>query len=76
MAQRNCPECKAELQPIKLLDATHRISGDEGLAHVPFSYAVPEAKRSLFMRAYPAEGSIDAMMCPECGRTLLYARAN
>ena len=74
--KRLCPECETEMQPIKLLDATHDLPAKTGGAHVELSYAAPEAKPSFWMKAIPSAGTIMAMLCPNCGRTVLYARPN
>ncbi len=72
--KRSCPECETEMRPVKLLDATHSRPVKTGGAHVEFSYAAPDSKPSFWMKAIPREGTIMAMLCPGCGRTLLYAR--
>lgn len=70
---RACPDCATELRPVKLLDATAVSFRSKGVAHVPMSYASIDAKPSLWVKAIPSEGTIVAMLCPECGRTLIYA---
>lgn len=70
---RNCPECSTELRQVKILDATHNLPVATGGAHVELSYAALDSKPSFFMKAIPREGTIRAMLCPDCGRTLLYA---
>jgi hypothetical protein len=72
--KRSCPECKAEMRPVKLLDATHIGGGRAGSTHVDFSYAALESKPSSWTKTVPREGIIMAMLCPDCGRTLLYAK--
>ncbi len=71
--ERNCPECGASLQAVRVLDATHSLPAKTGGAHVDLSYASPDAKASLFTKAIPRQGTLRAMMCPDCGRTLFYA---
>ena len=67
MPQRQCPDCKTELGRIKLLDNAGDQGWREGLA-----YTRSDAKRSFWGR-YPDLGTIHAWLCPDCGRTLLYA---
>lgn len=61
------------MRPIKVLDATHTATGSSPSAHFELAYAAPDAERSFFMRAIKQEGTLRAMLCPDCGRALLYA---
>ncbi len=72
--KHDCPDCSTELQPVRLLDATHDLPAKTGGAHVELAYASLESKPSFFMRAIPREGVVRAMLCPSCGRMLLYAK--
>jgi len=74
MPSRTCPECEAALQPIKILDATSPGPRDTGIAQVALSYSAPDAKQSFFMHEIKREGTVQANMCPDCGRILLYAK--
>jgi len=57
-----------------VIDATHDLPRKTGGAHVDLSYASLDAKPSFFMKAIPREGTLRAMLCPDCGRTLFYAQ--
>jgi hypothetical protein len=69
-----CPDCQAELQPIKLLDATGTGMGGQGIAHTELSYAAPDSAASFFTRTVPRLGTVQAKICPECGRIILYGK--
>ena len=70
--RKTCPECDVELRPVKVLDATHSLP-KTGSRHVELAYAATDAKPTGFQKTIPKEGVLRAMLCPECGRTLLYA---
>ena len=70
--KKTCPECETELFAVKVIDATHSLPTTGG-AHVELAYAAVDAKPSFFMKAIPKDGTLRAMLCPECGRALLYA---
>ena len=70
--QRDCPECKIALRPIKLLDATNLGLGFNGSGHVELSYAAPDATRSSFLGVIERQGTVRGLICPTCGRILLY----
>jgi hypothetical protein len=70
----NCPDCQTELQPIKLLDATDTGMGGHGISHTDLSYAAPDSAASLFTRTVPRLGTVQAKICPHCGRIILYGR--
>jgi hypothetical protein len=38
-------------------------------------YAAADAKRGIWLSRFPIEGQIEGVMCDECGRVLLYAKA-
>ena len=66
-----CPECETAMQPIKLIDATtSNLSG--GVGHVELAYSAPDAKPSFFLGRIPMLGTVKGMICPECGRIVLY----
>lgn len=73
-ARTQCPDCQTELQPIKLLDATDTGMGGHGISHTEVSYAAPDSAASLFTRTVPRLGTVQARICPQCGRILLYGR--
>jgi len=69
----DCPDCKRPMQPIKLIDATEGPGlRDEGSRHVELSYTVPQAKPSFFMGKIERLGVVKGLICPDCGRILLY----
>jgi len=73
---RECPDCKAQLRDVKLIDATAHDLLLEGCQHVDLAYAAPEANRSFFFGKIPALGRVRAQLCPECGRMLLYGESS
>ena len=68
----HCSECKSELVPIKLMDATtHAGFSDRGSRHVELTFAALEAKRNFFTGNTPAMGVVRGLICPDCGRIQL-----
>ena len=72
---RECPDCKAQLRDVKLIDATAHDLLMEGCQHVDLTYAALDSDKSLFFGKVPALGRVRAKLCPECGRMLLYAES-
>ena len=72
---RECPECKAQLRDVKLLDATAHDLLMQGCQHVDLAYAALDSGKSVFFGKVPALGRVRAQMCPECGRMLLYGES-
>jgi len=68
VSRRDCPDCRSRLVPIKLIVGL----GTQGHS-ASLKYAAPDAKQSRWTGLYPTEGEIGAVMCPQCGRVLLYA---
>ena len=69
----DCPDCNRAMQPIKMIDATGGAGFDfEGLQHIELAYAAPDASRSFFLGKIPRLGVVKGLICPECGRILLY----
>ena len=68
-----CPDCNAELRPIRIVDAAVPGLGMGGLQHGELSYTAPDAKRSFFSGKIKSEGNVKASLCSGCGRILLYA---
>jgi hypothetical protein len=65
--QRTCPDCKATMHEIRLIDKSHMGSHDE------MEYALTDESRGLWgMGNFPIEGRVMAMMCSACGRISLY----
>lgn len=75
--RRDCPDCKVELRPIKILDATDWggvwSEDNAGLSHALLAYAAADAERSFFTKTIQHEGFVQGMLCPDCGRILMYA---
>ena len=75
--KRQCPDCDVKLVPIKILDSTESggIFSDEtvGYEHVLLAYAAEDAERSSMLHTFPQMGHIQGMLCPKCGRVLMYA---
>lgn len=69
-----CPDCREPLQNIKLVDATHPGLTLTGSHHVELGYAAEDATPSFFTRAIPRLGNVRGLICPGCGRILLYGQ--
>jgi hypothetical protein len=62
----DCPDCGGALDTISLVD-----HGDEGtLRSAEYGVLVP--KRHWWSRTLRVAGTVEAKMCSECGRILLY----
>lgn len=70
----HCPDCREPLQHVKLLDATQPGWNAAGAQHVELGYAAEDAKPSFFLRAIPRLGVVRGLICPGCGRILLYGQ--
>jgi RNase P subunit RPR2 len=64
-----CPDCEAALQPIKLIDHTRSVIDTE------LSYTAGDARQGWF-GGFPVAGTVQAKMCSQCGRILLYGEAS
>lgn len=75
---RLCPDCKTQLEAIKILDATAGPNGfgqyKGGALHIQLSYAAPESQPSWFTRTIQREGIVQGYICPKCARILLYGQ--
>ena len=61
------------MQPVKLIDATYGPGHDkEGVQHIELAYAAPDAARSFFIGKVQRLGVVKGLICPECGRIVLY----
>ncbi len=67
-----CPDCRGELNDIKIVDATARAL-DAGISHVELAYASPRAEQSGLSGTIPIAGNVRAKLCRECSRIFLYA---
>ena len=66
-AQRiSCPDCGGSLDPISLVD-----HGDSGTVTTP-EYGVRVPKQHWWSSRLKIMGTVQARMCSECGRILLY----
>ncbi len=65
--RNDCPDCSTELMAIEVLDRGFLDSPQKGLM-----YMDPNAKKGLLGR-FKTDGVIEAKMCGDCGRVLLYA---
>jgi hypothetical protein len=59
--------------PIRIIDKTVTSGPGSFEAHAHLEYTVPEAERESWSGRYLIEGIIEAHMCDDCGRVLLYA---
>jgi hypothetical protein len=60
------------MQPVKLIDATAIGWHTEGIQHVELAYAAPDSRASFFFGRVPKLGTVRGMICPGCGRIVLY----
>lgn len=67
-----CPDCKIQMQPINLIDATNLGLEGNGTTHVDLNYAATDATPSFLLRKIPAIGRVGGKICPDCGRILLF----
>jgi hypothetical protein len=72
-ARRACPDCKSQMFPVKLIDATGSGISGEGISHVEFCYAAEDADASFLTRTVAKAGVVRAALCGECGRIVLYS---
>ena len=70
---RTCHDCGVELEPIRLLDATHPGFDGQGAVQVDLKYASPDARLSFWTSKIPVAGLVQGMACPQCGLIQLYA---
>ena len=73
---RTCRDCGVELQPIRLLDATHPGFDGQGTGQVDLKYASPGGRPSIWTGKIPVAGFVLGMACPQCGLIQLYAVEN
>ena len=71
-SRSTCPDCEIELQLIKLLDATNLGMSSEGIGHVEQAYAAANAEASWYTKSVPKAGKVQAKICPQCGRIILF----
>jgi hypothetical protein len=62
----SCPDCGGSLDPINLVD-----HDDEGMLRTA-EYGVRVPKQHWWSRSLKIVGTVEARMCSECGRILLY----
>ena len=68
-SERKCPDCQGGLHEVKLLD-----KGPYGSLGAGIEYALPDAKRGFWSGRLAVAGSVQAYICENCGRILLYSR--
>lgn len=68
LASHCCPDCRCALSPIRLVNDMATQGHGSGLVYVH-----SEAKRNLWSGKFPVQGTVEAFMCSDCGRVLLYA---
>src|SRR5678815_1385102 len=73
MPTMQCPECKVELQAIKLIAPTSLGLRGEPAAHRELEYAALEtAPTGRFLGKIPSLGFVRGLICPDCGRINFY----
>ncbi|MBA2544355.1 MAG: hypothetical protein H0V17_32230 [Deltaproteobacteria bacterium] len=70
--ERRCGECKIELEPIKVLDATSAGLGGVGAGQVDLQYAPASAGGSWFTATTKGAHAVTCLICPRCRRIQLY----
>lgn len=65
--RETCPDCETTLLRIQVLDRGYMDSTHEGLM-----YSDPTAKKGFFGN-FKTAGTVQALMCGDCGRVLFYA---
>ena len=69
-SSRQCPDCAVPLERIKLLDRNYR-SVEDGLIYTTYS-----AKRRFLDGNYTEAYAIQAFICPQCARLMLYGETS
>jgi len=69
---RQCSDCQIQLEPIRVLDATHPgVSGD-GSKHTDLRYAPIDARAAWYSGTVREASPITGMICPSCRRISLF----
>ncbi|MEP6671936.1 MAG: hypothetical protein ABJF10_22430 [Chthoniobacter sp.] len=69
----HCPDCRVELQAIKLVAPTSLGFRGEPAAHRELEYAALEATSTgRFLGRIPSLGFVCGFICPDCGRINFY----
>jgi hypothetical protein len=68
---RRCPDCRGDLQQIKLFARTFIGWPGVGQDGAVTRYAIPEAKRNGLSQ-FKEEGKVSASLCSSCHRIFLY----
>jgi hypothetical protein len=72
-----CPDCHSATEGIKLVDATAKAAGvHRGAHHVELQYTGGDSKPGILRGGFKPLGTVEAQMCSECGRILLYGEPN
>ena len=69
--ERQCAECKIQLEPIKVLDSTSGFSG-RGANHIDLQYAPAHASASWFSSTTEGASAVTCLICPRCRRIQMY----
>ncbi len=67
MAPRKCPDCDCSMEAIRLIDKAYYPR------HATLEYTGGDDHRGVWLGRFPIQGQIDACLCPQCDRVLLYA---
>ena len=68
--ERKCLDCQSPMHDIQIIDRNRTIYGG---ADGKLTYAAHNAKRSSFLGNIRARGTVEAVLCSNCGRIALYA---
>jgi hypothetical protein len=68
---RKCADCQGAMSPIIIMDKSgpgltrHSVIGS-------LEYRLPDDRVSFWTGKYPTAGPVEAFLCQECGRIVLY----
>jgi len=69
---KQCPDCSATLEQIRMIDATIGGVHRKGVGHVPLHYTHMKDRKSGLMERYLEAAPVQSYMCTGCGRILMY----
>ncbi len=69
---RQCGDCKLDLEMIRVIDATQPGFDRSGAMHVDLQYAPIDASQGWFTRTVKGTSPITGMICPQCRRISLF----
>lgn len=67
-----CADCKINLEPIRVVDATQPSLGGSGATHVDLCYAPLNANQSWWTGTVQDTVQITGLICPRCRRISLF----